>query len=255
MLHFIKKIVYRKIYPMRFNRLTQKFYAFRKDGSVFSCNWVDLRVFFIKFQGYYELRMCIVDEDEIVREIFPMPARLDKGFGATDDRNIRIAILSHWEFFRRYMSEENLSELSSFVTETYGQHFYSPTMKSILHRLMVNYRGSHKDDTDQDSFAIATMLGLIFFWVPMFPIIYLINKLQAMPQFPEWVEAECKVSDTDSYDSMKYPRKMPSSALMFSGIMSNLWFYLFGLVMGVAIFYLMYVIMGYYFITEIMKGA
>jgi len=199
--------------------------------------------------------MCIVDEDEIVREIFPMPARLDIGINKADDIDIRIAILSHWEFFRRYMADEDIAELSPFVTETYGQHFYQPTMKSILRRLLVNFRQEVKDTTEDDRNIGLMLLCLIFYWIPMFPIIYLVNKLQGMPKFPDWIETECEISENDNYNSLKYPRKMVLTEFTFSKIMSNIWLYLIALGIGLAISYIIYGVMGYYLITEVMKGA
>lgn len=174
-------------YPIRVNRKNRMVYAFKPDGKIVKASWDDL--FFCKASSKpplgerdYDIRAHVLDADgETIRATFTL---------AMPHSGAEERLVDLWEYVRRYMEEDKgvvkNYELTQFCWPISGRR------EGVRYGIIGGFSPA----------AVAPYL----IQLPFSPYFALITwgRLIAMytsrvPHWPESVEAECSVADSDPY--------------------------------------------------------
>ena len=176
-------------YPIRFNRKNRQVYAFRRDGTVLKAGW-----------------------DEMVWAMFANSARAIDVFaighvmqpdGVTIKESIGLSVVSvgkdgeekvrnHFEFFRRYMEEGPGPVLDAL----------KPTpliMLPGIDKEKESWRFSWERITLHEN---GSLIGMILYQVialPMSLFRWIVMRTSKIPQWPQWVEDECRIDPADPW--------------------------------------------------------
>jgi len=182
-------------YPIRFNRKRRMVHVFRTDGTVLSAHWD--QVFFtlghMKQWNQWEVRGHVLESDKItIRETFALS--YVGSLNATDvvPGNTQYSsedyVRAHWEFIRRYM-EEGPQAVSSQVQFCMPVNGRRESFRVGMERVFANFAGA----------------PFLIYWL-MFPFCLIISifrwlamRTSKIPQWPEEVEASCRVEPDDPY--------------------------------------------------------
>lgn len=171
-------------FPIRFNRKNRSVYVFRTNGTVLKAKWDSL--FFTCSQERdlwgktWNVRGHILDADrKTVLETFSLAV-----IGVS-----REEIEPHWEFYRRYMEngpQAALGELELICLPRLDQRRES--FRFGWERLIINFKGF-------------PLLGLVM--LPIFSVCalgrWLSMRTSKIPQWPQWVEDECRIAPADPF--------------------------------------------------------
>jgi hypothetical protein len=170
-------------YPVRLNRVNGKVYVWRKQGVV-SYAWKDLHFWKRKYRDavleHMDWRANALDKDgQTVIDSFPIGA-----CDATSETEMR----NHFEYFRRYM-EEDPKEPYDMLKVCVPVALRKETWFEGYMRIALNMR----------AFGIIGHILMLWWDIPMSIARFIAMRTSKIPQWPEWVEQECKIDPQDPY--------------------------------------------------------
>lgn len=174
-------------YPIRLNRKNRMVYAFKPDGNIIRASWDDLFIHKASSkpplsERDYDIRAHVLDADgETVRETFTL---------AIPHSGAEERLLDLWEYIRRYMEDEK------GVKKNYELTQFCWPIAERREGLWYGILGGFSPA------AVAPYLVQLPF-CPYFTLITW-GRLIAMytsrvPRWPEDIEAECRVADSDPH--------------------------------------------------------
>ncbi|EPO5265364.1 DUF6708 domain-containing protein [Providencia rettgeri] len=182
-------------YPIRFDRKNQLVHVHRTDGSVFTVPWQD--IFFttgLNYQksirnDYYISGHILADDDITIIDTFCLPLSHPKLH----------AVMSHWEFVRRYMEEgpqDLIQQIDFCLPIDKKKERYSFT----FFYLMSLYKGA-----PILLFPLFIPLAFIFS-IPR----YIGILTSRRPVWPESIQAQCPIDKDDPYrlDATSNPKNL-----------------------------------------------
>ena len=195
-------------YPIRFNRKTQKVYAFSpQQQKIIELNWADLRFSAVQ-EGRFdiELRGSLVNAENIVEEeiIFPF---ITKIYG-------RELVDQHLAFFKAYMEGDDLKSIDASIPEYFDIYKRKETFKESFERVYMQFDG---EEIIQQTRPLERDNGIASVAFAIFPLIILRRLglyLSKIPQWPTHIEKECQIDSNDPYDSTGKKRHL--APLVFS---------------------------------------
>lgn len=223
-------------YPIRFNRKTQKVYAFSpQQQKIIELNWKDLRFSAVREDRFYiELRASLVNENNIVVEeiIFPYVSF-----------NNDELIDQHLAFFKAYMEEDNLQRIEEVIPEFYDIYNRKESWRESFERVYMtndelNELMEQTRPTQKDIWGVS-MVAVIWFITMLFRRLGIF--FSKLPQWPEHIEQECQIEKNDLYDSTGKKRHL--APLIFSPSEKIILF--LGWLIGTSIFIAFLIGLGY----------
>ena len=195
-------------YPIRFNRKTQKVYAFSpQQQKIIEPNWQDLRFSAVQ-EGRFdiELRASLVNADNIVEEeiIFPF---ITKIYG-------KELVDQHLAFFKAYMQGDDLKSINAAIPEFFDVYNRKESFKETFERVYMQFDG---EEIIQQTRPVERDNGIATVAFPLFSLIILRRLgvyFSKIPQWPTHVEKECQIDSNDPYDSIGKQRHL--APLMFT---------------------------------------
>jgi len=179
---FLKEAFAYTHYPIRINRNNGQIYIFRLDGTVLSMPWKD--VFFTVGKGlprgsYDDIRGHVLDADGVmVKETFAL-----SHFSGKDDPDL----MQYWEYVRRYMADGPATLIQKV------EH-----VMEISHKKETFWNGFHRLIAEMAPVPlIAVLTSPLWFLIAIFR--WIAMRTSKIPQWPQWVEDECKVDPEDPY--------------------------------------------------------
>ena len=187
--------------PTRLVRATRKVHVFQHNGpgGVWSMDW-DKMVFCLKKGGLnWGLMGYMPDERGQVTRAFYLGAIVP---GNSDGSGAYEPLQAHWEYFRRYMDDEEESVPLPEVILPIGDRrepflFGVKQLGRMFGPLAL-------------LFAPLTTLASVFRWIGM--------RLSRMPRWSEEVEAQCQIAPDDTTDQL-IPRRVRNPVEVAVGVM------------------------------------
>ena len=214
-------------YPIRFNRKTQKVYAFSPQRrKIIELNWNELRFSAVR-EGYeIELRASKVNQDNIVEEEIIFPFR-------TPRYEYKL-VEQHLAFFKAYMESDDLKKIDKSIPEFFDIYNRKESFKETFERIYMKFdedelvqetRPNSKDDIISISAVAIGIYGSLV-------LRRLGLRFSKIPQWPAHIENECRIEKNDPYDSTNKKRHL--APLVFS-VKEKLILFT-GLILGSSIF-------------------
>jgi hypothetical protein len=177
-------------YPIRFNRQTRQVYAFRRDGTVLKAGWEDFfwTIHKATHMGGGDLNVMghLLDKDGVtVKESIALSM---VSAGKQGEDKLRF----FFEFFRRYMEQgpgpvlEALKPVPLIMLPGidhekeswfFGWELLTSSLKGML--------------------LLQIVLQVFFFPISLFR--WLVMRTSKIPQWPQWVENECRIEPNDMW--------------------------------------------------------
>ncbi|MCU4336755.1 DUF6708 domain-containing protein [Acinetobacter dispersus] len=216
-------------YPIRFNRKTQKVYAFSpQQQKIIELNWQDLRFSAVQ-EGRFdiELRASLVNADNIVEEeiIFPF---ITKIYG-------KELVDQHLAFFKAYMQGDDLKSIDAAIPEFFDVYNRKESIKESFERVYMQFDG---EEIIQQTRLTERDNGIATVAFPLFSLI-LLRRLgvyfSKIPQWPTHIEKECQIDSNDPFDSTGKQRHL--APLVFTSTEKLILFLgcLFGTIIFIAV--------------------
>jgi hypothetical protein len=177
-------------YPIRFNRKNRQVYAFRRDGTVLKAGWDEF------YWTMYGSGLHMAD-------IF-VAGHLMESDGVTVKETIALSVVTsaveageqqlrdHFEFFRRYMEWGPGAVLEAL----------KPTPLILLPPLDRQREswafGWERLTLNANGFPLFQILFQVFF-LPTSLFRWIVMRTSKIPQWPQWVEDECRIEPGDPW--------------------------------------------------------
>lgn len=167
-------------YPVRLNRKNRTVYVWRKKG-VLAVPWDKLHFWLrpYKDMGHtvWDIRANVMSEDgKTVIDSFP--------FGGADGEQIHTR--HHFEYFRRYMEED--------PRQTY--HMLKVCL-AVSRRKETWFEGYERTVLNSSMGGIVGQLLMCWWNIPISITRFIAMRTSKIPQWPDWVEQECKIAPGD----------------------------------------------------------
>ena len=177
-------------YPIRFNRQNQQVYVFRRDGTVLKMGWGDI---FWTIHGHavltkegFVMGHVMGDDRKIIKESFALSKVTTVDAAGVQD------LKDHFEFFRRYMEDGPGPVLDAL----------KPTPLILLPGIDKAREswtfGWERLTLNMNGWAILQALFQVFF-LPMSVFRWIVMRTSKIPQWPQWVEDECRIEPGDPW--------------------------------------------------------
>ena len=182
-------------YPIRFNRKTQKVYAFSpQQNKIIKLNWADLRFSVVSKKSEIELRASKLNQDNLVEDEIILPYQILKSKPELVEQ--------HLAFFKAYMESDDLERVDQSITAFHDIYNRKESMKESFERLYMQYdiqelTSSERPERPKIIFvALGSLLWMSQFVTKRFALIF-----SKIPQWPADIEQECQIEKNDPYDS------------------------------------------------------
>lgn len=177
-------------YPIRFNRKNRQVYVFRRDGTALKAGWDDIywTIFGhdVSTRDGFVVGHLLADDKKTVKETFALSM-----VTVTDVTGVQ-ELKDHFEFFRQYMEEGPGPVLEAIkpvpLIMLPGIHKQRESWAFGWERLTLNLNGWH----------LLQLLSQVFIW-PMSLFRWIAMRTSKIPQWPQWVEDECRVEPDDPW--------------------------------------------------------
>jgi hypothetical protein len=176
-------------YPIRFNRKNRQVYAFRPDGTVLKAPWD--RVYWTILGhanplGWLNVAGHVMDESgKTVLETFALSVNTKGKEGEDDLRN-------HFEFFRLYMQDGPAVALQRIQPVPL-------IMLPPIDRQRESWAfGWERLTLNDNGFPLVQLVGQVF-TLPESLFRWIAMRTSKIPQWPQWVEDECRVEPDDPW--------------------------------------------------------
>ena len=179
-------------YPIRFNRQNRQVYAFRRDGTVLKAGWDDF--YWTRYKathvggGDVNVMGHLLDEDGIaVKESIGLSM-----VGVAPNEEGKERMRTFFEFFRRYMEEGPGPVLDALKPVPL---IMLPGIDKKKESWVFGWEyltGSAK------GFPLVQMLFQVFF-LPISLFRWIVMRTSKIPQWPQWVEDECRIDPADPW--------------------------------------------------------
>lgn len=177
-------------YPIRFNRQNRQVYAFRRDGTVLKAGWEDFYWTIYKAThvggGDVNVMGHLLDKDGVtVKESIALS---EVSIGQEGEDKVK----TQFEFFRRYMEDGPGPVLDAL----------KPTpliMLPGIDKERESWRFSWERITLHEN---GSMIGMVLYQVialPMSLFRWIVMRTSKIPQWPQWVEDECRIEPNDPW--------------------------------------------------------
>lgn len=177
-------------YPIRLNRQNRQVYAFRRDGTVFKAGWDDLYWTIYKAThvggGDVNVMGHLLDKDGVtVKESIALS---EVSIGREGEDKVK----TQFEFFRRYMEDGPGPVLEAL----------KPTpliMLPGIDKKKESWRFGWERITLHEN---GSMIGMVLYQVialPMSLFRWIVMRTSKIPQWPQWVEDECRIDPDDPW--------------------------------------------------------
>jgi hypothetical protein len=191
-LFFIDTFTYTH-YPIRFNRQNRQVYAFRRDGTVLKAGWEDFYWTIYKAMhaggGDVNVMGHLLDKDGVtVKESIGLSM---VGMAPNEEGLQRMR--TFFEFFRRYMEEGP-----------------GPVLEALKPVPLIMLPGIDKEKESwffgwehltgsAKGFLLFQLLFQVFF-LPISLFRWIVMRTSKIPQWPQWVQDECKIEANDPWE-------------------------------------------------------
>lgn len=176
-------------YPIRFNRKNRQVYVFRRDGTVLKAGWEDIYWTIyghnIGTHDLYVVGHVMNDDKRTIKETFALSTT---DAGAPGEQNLR----SLFEFFRRYMEEGPGPVLDAL----------KPTpliMLPGIDKEKESWRFGWEVLTLSLNGMLVLQVLMQIFFLPMSLFRWIVMRTSKIPQWPQWVEDECRIDPDDPW--------------------------------------------------------
>ena len=189
-------------YPIRFNRKTQKVYAFSpQQQKIIELNWQELRFSAVKDDFDIELRASLVNAENVVEEEIIFPFRAPRYQPELVDQ--------HLAFFKAYMQGDDLKRIDAAIPEFFDINNRKETFKESFERVYMFHDINEKvQQTRPDERHILSAALNVSFWLPYLLLRRLGLIFSKIPNWPVNIEQDCQVESNDPYDSIGKQRHL-----------------------------------------------
>lgn len=179
-------------YPIRFNRQNRQVYAFRRDGTVLKAGWEDFfwTIYKATHVGGGDVNVMghLLDKDGVtVKESIGLSM-----VGVAPNEEGLERMRTFFEFFRRYMEEGPGPVLDAL----------KPTPLIMLPGIDQEreswFFGWEHLTGSAKGFPLIQLL-LQVFYLPMSLFRWIVMRTSKVPQWPQWVEDECRIEPNDPW--------------------------------------------------------
>ena len=178
-------------YPIRFNRQNRQVYAFRRDGTVLKAGWDDIcwTIYNTKLGlggGDLNVMGHLLDKDDVtIKESIGL-SLVDAGEPGRQN------LLMFFEFFRRYMEEGPGPVLDALKPVPLIM------LPGIDHEKESWFFGwEHLTGSLKGMVLLQTVFQLFFLPISLFR--WIVMRTSKIPQWPQWVEDECRIDPADPW--------------------------------------------------------
>ena len=176
-------------YPIRFNRQNRQVYVFRRDGTVLKVGWESIVWTIyghnIGTRDLFVVGHVMADDKKTIKETFALSTT---DAGAPGEQNLK----SLFEFFRRYMEEGP-----------------GPVLDALKPTPLIMLPGIDKEKESwrfgwevltlgMNGWPIMQVLFQVFF-IPESLFRWIVMRTSKIPQWPHWVEDECRIEPDDPW--------------------------------------------------------
>lgn len=176
-------------YPIRFNRKNRQVYAFRRNGSVLKVAWKDIYWTIhgagVGVQSIFVAGHVMPPDGQTVHETFALAGDTVGKAGEQELRDL-------FEFFRLYMEKGPEQVLKALQPTPLimlpGIHKQKESLRFGWERITLHENGS--------------LLGMVLYQVvaiPMSLFRWIAMRTSQIPQWPQWVEDECRIEPDDPW--------------------------------------------------------
>jgi hypothetical protein len=176
-------------YPTRFNRRNRQVYVFRRDGTVLKVGWESIcwAIYghLIGSRDLFVVGHVMADDKKTIKETFALSV-------TTAGRPGEEKLKSHFEFFRRYMEEGPGPVLEAL----------KPTPLIMLPGIDKEREGWRFGWERLTLHENGSLVAMVLYQVIAFPqsfVRWFVMRTSKIPQWPQWVEDECRIDPSDPW--------------------------------------------------------
>jgi hypothetical protein len=177
-------------YPIRFNRKNRQVYSFQRDGTVLKAGWDDI---YWTIYGHdvttkdgFVVGHVLAEDKKTVKATIALS--LVEVISPVGEQDLK----DHFEFFRRYMEEGPGPVLEAIkpvpLIMLPGIYKQRESWRFGWERLTLNMNG----------WPLVQLTFQVFF-LPMSLFRWIVMRTSKIPQWPQWVEDECRIDSDDPW--------------------------------------------------------
>jgi len=177
-------------YPIRFNRKSRQVYSFQRDGTVLKAGWYDI---YWTIYGHdvttkdgFVVGHVLAEDKKTVKATIALS--LVEVISPVGEQDLK----DHFEFFRRYMEEGPGPVLEAIKPAPL-------IMLPAIYKQRESWRfGWERLTLNMNGWPLVQLLFQVFF-LPMSLFRWIVMRTSKIPQWPQWVEDECRIDPDDPW--------------------------------------------------------